>query len=98
MAPRLTPEDVRHIAQLAHLELSDAEVDLFTTQLTSFLAYADDVQRIDTTGVVPTAHALVAETAWRDDEPIRPPGRDAMLANAPVAAKDAGLFRVPKVR
>jgi aspartyl-tRNA(Asn)/glutamyl-tRNA(Gln) amidotransferase subunit C len=98
MAPRLTPDDVRHIAQLAHLELSDAEVELFTGQLADILAYADAVQLVDTTGVVPTAHALVTETPWRGDEPVTPPGRDAMLANAPDAARDAGLFRVPKVR
>jgi len=97
MASILTRADVLRVAVLAHLELSDAEVDLFTRQLGEILAYAADVQRIDTTGVAPTSHALATTTAWREDAPVPPLDREAVFANAPDARRDAGLFRVPKV-
>ena len=48
--------DVRKIAALARLELTDDEVDVFSRQLRDILAYAEQVQQIDTTGVPPTSH------------------------------------------
>ena len=56
--------DVRRIAALAHLELTDAEADLFARQLRDVLAYADAVQRVDTTGVPPTSHPLAGAAIW----------------------------------
>jgi aspartyl-tRNA(Asn)/glutamyl-tRNA(Gln) amidotransferase subunit C len=97
MSPPLTRDEVLRIARLAHLELSDADVDLFTRQLADILAHASDVQRIDTTGVAPTAHALTTGPGWRDDTPVASLDRRAALSNAPDARQDAGLFRVPKV-
>ena len=58
MASTLTRDEVARIAELARLSLSDAEVTLFTTQLTRILEYAEAVQRVDTTGVPPTSHAI----------------------------------------
>jgi aspartyl-tRNA(Asn)/glutamyl-tRNA(Gln) amidotransferase subunit C len=96
MAEELTKADVERIAALAHLELTEEEKDLFTAQLAGILHYAEQVQQVDTTGVPPMAH-VGSERTERDDEP-RPsiPVADA-LANAPDAALDAGLFRVPRV-
>ena len=93
----LTIADVERIAALAQLELTDEEKQLFTKQLADILAYAEQVQAIDTSGVAATAHVLGAQQVERPDEP-RPslPGEDA-LANAPDADHDAGLFRVPRV-
>src|SRR5436190_17184392 len=97
MSSALTREDVAKIAALANLELDAAEIDLFARQLGDVLAYADEVQQIDTTGVPPTASVVTRHAADRDDE-IRPSlDRDDALANAPDAAIDAGLFRVPRV-
>jgi aspartyl-tRNA(Asn)/glutamyl-tRNA(Gln) amidotransferase subunit C len=92
----LTIADVERVAALAHLELSDEEKQLFTRQLADILAYAEQVQAVDTTGVPATAH-VNAHSAERDDEP-KPslPVSDA-VANAPDAAPGAGLFRVPRV-
>ena len=70
MTPRLTDADVRKIAGLARLDLSPAEVELFTRQLADILAYADDIQQVDTTGVPPTSHVLAQGPSWRDDEPV----------------------------
>ena len=93
----LTIADVERIAALAHLELTAEEKLLFTKQLADILAYAQQVQAIDTSGVPATAHVLAGEHTEREDEP-RPsiPVADA-LANAPDPAPDAGLFRVPRV-
>jgi len=97
MSSALTREDVAKIAALANLELDAAEIDLFARQLGDILAYADEVQQIDTTGVPPTASVVTRHAADRDDE-VRPPlDRDEALANAPDAALDAGFFRVPRV-
>ena len=97
MASTLTEADVVKIAQLAHLALTPAEVQLFTRQLADILAYADDIRAVDTAGVEPTSHALVPEGAWREDEPQPSLDRAASLRNAPDASRSAGLFKVPKV-
>lgn len=100
----LSLSDVERIAALAQLELTDDEKHLFAKQLAGILAYAEQVQQLDTTGVPATAHVTArphpeqpAERAGRDDEP-RPslPVRDA-LANAPDPAHDGGFFKVPRV-
>ena len=96
MATTLTVEDVERIARLANLELTPEEKHLFTRQLADILAYAEQVQAVDTTGVPATAH-VNAHGVERDDAP-KPslPVSDA-VANAPDAAPAAGLFRVPRV-
>ena len=95
----LTPPDidVRRIAALARLALTPDEIDLFSTQLASILAYATIVQEVDTTGVPPTLHPLGDQPRWREDVPVPSLDRDEVLANAPDAAPRAGLFKVPKV-
>ena len=95
--PTLLPEDVRRIAALARLELTAAEVELFTVQLGEILGYAADLQAVDTTGVTPTSHALVPRDAWRDDVPSASLPPDAVLGNAPDACDEPALFRVPRV-
>jgi aspartyl-tRNA(Asn)/glutamyl-tRNA(Gln) amidotransferase subunit C len=95
--PELTVADVERIAALAQLELTEEEKHLFTKQLAEILHYAEQVQAIDTSGVPATAYVNSLQRTERDDEP-RPslPTEDA-IANAPDAAPDTGLFRVPRV-
>jgi aspartyl-tRNA(Asn)/glutamyl-tRNA(Gln) amidotransferase subunit C len=89
--------DVEAIASLAQLELDDTEIDLFGRQLAEILTYVEQLQRIDTTGVPPTASVVSAHAADRDDV-VRPSlDRADAIANAPDAAHQAGLFRVPRV-
>ncbi len=97
MPSELTIADVKRIAALAHLELTEEEKQLFRKQLGEILEYAQQVQAIDTSGVPATAHVHAGQRTERDDEP-RPslPVADA-LANAPDPAPDAGFFRVPRV-
>src|SRR5215831_15204512 len=97
MPPAFTSDRVAAVAALAHLELDASEIDLFAKQLADVLTYAEEVQRIDTTGVPPTASVVTRHESDRPDE-VRPSlPRDRALANAPDAAQDAGLFRVPRV-
>ncbi len=96
MSTTLTVADVERIARLANLELTRDEKELFTRQLADILAYAEQVQAVDTTGVEATAHV----NAHGDERPDQPKPslevREA-LANAPDGAPEAGLFRVPRV-
>ena len=92
----LTAEDVERIAALAHLELTDDEKQLFTRQLADILAYAEQLQALDTTGVPATAHVSAAGVE-RDDVLCPSLSTPDALANAPDGAPDAGLFRVPRV-
>ena len=91
----MTDADVRRVAELARLTLSPDDVALFTVQLGSILAYADQINQADTSAVAPTSHPLAAESTFRDDEPRPCMDRERALANAPDSG--AGLFKVPKV-
>ena len=97
MAPALTIADVERIAALARLELTSEETVLFTRQLAEILAYAEQVQAIDTSGVPATAHVHTGQPTEREDEPHDSLSLADALQNAPDAATDAGLFRVPRV-
>ena len=97
MAPALTIADVARIAALAHLELTTEEQVLFTRQLADILAYAQQVQAIDTSGVPATAYVHRGQRTEREDEPRDSLSLADALRNAPDAATDAGLFRVPRV-
>ena len=92
----LTIADVERIAALAHLELTDAEKQLFARQLADVLDYAQQLQAIDTTGVAATSHVSVQQ-AERPDEPRPSLPTTEALSNAPDPAPEAGLFRVPRV-
>jgi aspartyl-tRNA(Asn)/glutamyl-tRNA(Gln) amidotransferase subunit C len=97
MSDVLTRAEVARIAALAHLELTEAETETFTTQLGDIIAYAQQVQALDTTGVAPTAHVLAGAPLDRDDTPQPELDRDAVVAAAPDGDVTAGLFRVPRV-
>lgn len=96
MSDALSREEVLRIAELARLELTADEVDLFTRQLADILTYVTQIQSLDTTGVAPTSHVIQRPVERADD--VRPSlPREAALANAPEAAPEAGLFKVPRV-
>lgn len=97
MPDQFTVAHVDEIAALARLELGHDEREQFARQLTDILEYARQVQRIDTSGVAPTASVASAGGAGREDVVVPSLPRDVALANAPDAAVDAGLFRVPRV-
>ena len=96
MSETLTRADVERIATLARLELTADEVALFAAQLTAILAYADQVQQVDTSGVS-TAPPSAGIARLRDDAPAPSLDRDVILEQAPAADRTAGLFKVPRV-
>jgi len=100
MAETLTPADVRRIATLARLELTPEEVALFAEQLTAILAYADQVQQVDTSGLALTNAGIPGSEplrATRDDDLVPSLPRDVVLEQAPDADRTAGVFKVPRV-
>src|SRR5829696_158989 len=97
MPAPLSVADVERIAALAHLELTDAEKQLFTRQLADILSYAEQLQAIDTTGVPATAHVTAAPQGERNDERRPSLSVEDAIANAPDSAPEAGMFRVPRV-
>jgi aspartyl-tRNA(Asn)/glutamyl-tRNA(Gln) amidotransferase subunit C len=97
MSSSWTPDAVRRVAALAHLELNDREIALYSRQLTDILHYAEQVQEVNTAGIPPTVHPLGSGAAGRDDQPSASLDRRDVLRAAPDAAVEAGLFRVPKV-
>lgn len=92
---RLTRADVEHVAKLARLALSDAEIEVFTGQLGAILDYAASVAALDTADVPPTAHPFPLVNVLRPDEPRPGLERAEVLAMAP-AAEDH-RFRVPPI-
>ena len=81
----LTPEEVLHVARLARVGLTEADVLKFQQQLSQILDHFDVLRRIDTDDVPPTTHTLPLESVMSSDEP-RPSLKQAeVLANAPVA-------------
>ena len=95
MSDILTSADVERIATLARLELTPDETVRFAQQLTAILAYADQVQQVDTSSVA--AHPAAADSRMRDDVPVPSLDRDVVLSQAPAADRAAGLFKVPRV-
>lgn len=91
----LTVEEVRHIAQLARLELTDDEQARFAEQLSDVLEYADRLKAVETSGIPPTASVLPLQAPLRPDRARPCPPQELMLRNAP--DQQAGLFRVPRV-
>jgi aspartyl-tRNA(Asn)/glutamyl-tRNA(Gln) amidotransferase subunit C len=91
----LTAQDVRWVAHLARLQLSDAELETMTRQLSKILDYVNQLQQVNTDGVEPLAHALDVHNVFRADEPAPSLPVDAALANAPDRRGD--FYGVPAV-
>jgi len=87
--------DVKYVAHLARIALSPEEEQRFGSQLESVLGYVKQLEKVDVSGVEPTAHAFPLDNVMRPDE-VRPslPHQEA-LQNAPAQVR--GLFQVPKI-
>ena len=87
--------DVRYVAKLARLDLSEAEIAKFQSQLGSVLAHVEQLGKVDVSGVEATAHANPVTNVFRADETREGFTPEVALSNAPRSAN--GLFVVPKV-
>jgi aspartyl-tRNA(Asn)/glutamyl-tRNA(Gln) amidotransferase subunit C len=96
MPQSLTRADVERIAALARLQLTGDEANVFAVQLTEILAYAEQVQAVDTSGVS-APESAGASRAVRVDEPRSSFDRTQLLSQAPAADPTTGLFKVPRV-
>ena len=92
---QLTTDQVRHVAELAKLALTDEEIIQYTEQLSAILDYATRLQEVDTSGVPPTPYILPLTNVMREDDPAPCLSNEAALANAPDS--DNGFFRVRAV-
>ncbi|MGH9713052.1 MAG: Asp-tRNA(Asn)/Glu-tRNA(Gln) amidotransferase subunit GatC [Candidatus Acidiferrales bacterium] len=97
---KISREDVLRVAELAHLELTAEEVELYRGQLDEILSYIGKLEELDVSKVEPMAQVLFgapggSHPELRDDTPSPCDVADAVLAQAPEAAKP--FFRVPKV-
>jgi aspartyl-tRNA(Asn)/glutamyl-tRNA(Gln) amidotransferase subunit C len=93
--PMINKDVVKHIADLSRLSLSDAEVESFTHQLGPILSYVEHLDKIDTSGVEPTAFIAPAHDPLRDDMETPSLSPEMLLANGPKVT--LGHFAVPKV-
>jgi len=88
-------DDVRKVAKLSRLELSDADLGLMAKQLSAILQYVDQLSKLNTDNVEPLAHPLPIQNVFRPDEPRPSLPVDEALRNAPNRAGD--YFAVPAV-
>jgi len=95
MANELTEAEVRHVAKLARLKLTDEQVAFFARQLSDVLGYVAKLNELNVDDVEPLAHPTGMTNRFRDDEPGAALTVEAVLANAPDA--EPPFFKVPKV-
>jgi len=91
----LTIDQVKKVATLARLELSDADLAKMADQLNNILKYVDQLAEVNTDGVEPMAHPLPVQNVFREDVPTPSLSVDAALQNAPLRLAD--FFGVPAV-
>jgi aspartyl-tRNA(Asn)/glutamyl-tRNA(Gln) amidotransferase subunit C len=100
----LSSEDIKRIAHLARIEVSDAEVDSTLQKLSGILGLIEQMQAVDTSGIVPMSHSQDVTQRLREDVVTKTNQREAFQKNAPRLGNGAneqavadGLYLVPKV-
>jgi aspartyl-tRNA(Asn)/glutamyl-tRNA(Gln) amidotransferase subunit C len=79
----LTADEVRYLATLANLHLTEEEVETYRHQLTGILQHVQSLQEVDTTGIEPTGHATDSNTVLREDKVGAQLEREQVIGNAP---------------
>lgn len=92
---KIDRKEVEHVAQLARLQFDEAQLEMFVHQLNTILEYFEKLQKINTSEIEPTSHAVVMNNVFRDDAVEDFSDKDLLLTNAP--SKEKGCFKVPKV-
>lgn len=95
MAKKIDQAQVKKVAKLSRLELTEAEVEEFTGQLIAILDYVEKMNELDTTYVEPLAHCLPISNVFREDLARESLGTEKTLTNAP--QRDGEFFKVPKI-
>jgi aspartyl-tRNA(Asn)/glutamyl-tRNA(Gln) amidotransferase subunit C len=92
---RISNDQVKHVANLARLAITDAEVDKFTKQLDAIITFAEQLNEVDTDHVEPTNHVLDMKNVLREDIPQKGLPREEVLKNAP--DHQDGQIKVPAI-
>jgi aspartyl-tRNA(Asn)/glutamyl-tRNA(Gln) amidotransferase subunit C len=87
--------DIEKVAKLARLELSEEEKKTFGNQLEQILTYMEQLNRLDTSGVEPTSHAIPIQNVFREDETRPSFPREEVMDIAP--EEEDGHFKVPRI-
>jgi aspartyl-tRNA(Asn)/glutamyl-tRNA(Gln) amidotransferase subunit C len=95
MVQKIDRQQVRKVAKLARLDLTEAEIEEFTGQLGAILEYVEKMNELDTATVEPLAHCLPIHNVLRADDVRESLGTEQTLANAP--QRDGPFFKVPKI-
>lgn len=95
MSEKITREEVLHVARLARLTFSEAEVDRFTEQLSAILTYMEKLEELDTAGVEPTSHVLPLANVFKPDEVHPSWERENIMSGGP--STEHGHYKVPKI-
>ena len=91
----ISTDDVKHVAKLARLELTEDEINKYSKQLGDILKYVEQMNEIDTTGIEPMPHAIPVYNVMREDVVKYEQTKQELMANAPY--EEDGFFRVPKI-
>ena len=92
---KITSNDVRKVAQLARLELSEDQITLYTSQLEKILGYVEELEKVETTNVTPTTRAVEVVNVVREDSVVKTQIREELLEQAP--NREGNFYRVPKI-
>ncbi|MGP3561924.1 Asp-tRNA(Asn)/Glu-tRNA(Gln) amidotransferase subunit GatC [Geobacillus sp. BK01] len=92
---RISIDQVKHVADLARLAITDEEAEMFTKQLDAIITFAEQLNELDTENVPPTSHVLDMKNVMREDVPEPGLPREEVLKNAP--DQQDGQFRVPAI-
>lgn len=95
MSNEISETQVRHVAKLSRLKLTDEQIGMYTRQLGAILEYIKKLNELDTTGVEPMAHVAPLQGVLREDIARPGMGNDKVLQNAPDT--DGPFFKVPRV-
>jgi aspartyl-tRNA(Asn)/glutamyl-tRNA(Gln) amidotransferase subunit C len=89
---RISPEEVRHIATLARVGVTEADIERFSTQLSNILEHFQVLQQVDTSSIPPMSHSVALESVMRPDAPRPSLPAEETLSNAP--KREGDFFRV----
>jgi aspartyl-tRNA(Asn)/glutamyl-tRNA(Gln) amidotransferase subunit C len=92
---KLSKEEVKHVARLARLSVSEEEIEVFSRQLSEILTYIGKLNELETSNIEPTSHVLDIKNVFREDRITPSLSREEALAGAP--EQEDGFFRVPKI-
>ena len=91
----ISKEEVKHVAHLARLAITEEEAEMFAEQLAAITKFADELNELDTTDVAPTTHVLPLVNVLRKDKSVPGLEREKMMKN--VKEEEAGQVKVPTI-